>query len=122
MTPLAGEIGEEGGATERVAMAATDAVKPAPPMLATPANLHVYEFDWSPDSKSLAYLAADPPGESKWSVAKLYTQPLGGAPKAIFAPAEVSGPLHGLQIAVPRWARRAATCGSSLPRVARRVT
>ena len=24
-------------------------------------------------------------------------------PKAILAPAEVAGPLHGLQIAVPRW-------------------
>lgn len=103
MTPPAGQIGEEGGATERVALAATDTAKPATPVLASPASLHVYEFDWSPDSKSLAYLAADVPGESKWSVAKLYTQPLGGAPKAILAPAEVSGPLHGLQIAVPRW-------------------
>ncbi len=33
----------------------------------------------------------------------LYTQPLEGEAKAIFAPAEASGPLHGLQIAVPRW-------------------
>jgi len=69
----------------------------------TPPNLHVYEFDWSPDSKSLAYVAADPPGENNWWVAKLYTQKIGGAPKAILAPAEVAGPLHGLQIATPRW-------------------
>jgi dipeptidyl aminopeptidase/acylaminoacyl peptidase len=103
MMPLAGEGGEAGGATERVAVAATDAAKPATPVLASPASLHVFEFDWSPDSKSLAYVAADPPGESKWSVAKLYTQPLGGAPMAILVPTEVSGPLHGLQIAVPRW-------------------
>ncbi len=73
------------------------------PVLATPGNLHVYEFDWSPDSKALAYVAADPPGENNWWVAKLYTQALDGAPKAILAPAEVAGPLHGLQIAVPRW-------------------
>jgi dipeptidyl aminopeptidase/acylaminoacyl peptidase len=30
-------------------------------------------------------------------------QTLGSAPQAILAPAEVAGPLHGLQIAVPRW-------------------
>ena len=71
--------------------------------MASPANLHVYEFDWSPDSKALAYVAANPPGENNWWVAKLYTQTLGGEPKTILAPAEVSGPLHGLQIAVPRW-------------------
>jgi dipeptidyl aminopeptidase/acylaminoacyl peptidase len=69
----------------------------------TPPNLHVYEFDWSPDSQSLAYIAADPPGENNWWVAKLYTQAIGQAPQVILAPAEVAGPLHGLQIAVPRW-------------------
>jgi dipeptidyl aminopeptidase/acylaminoacyl peptidase len=105
----------------------------------TPPNLHVFEFDWSPDSKSLAYVAADPPGENNWWVAKLYTQPVavaaiarppgapgpgfprtgpgpGGGdpesgswdsttskPSAILAPSDISGPLHGLQIALPRW-------------------
>jgi dipeptidyl aminopeptidase/acylaminoacyl peptidase len=96
----------------------------------TPPNLHVYEFDWSPDSKSLAYIAADPPGENNWWVAKLYTQSLyadvplnsplaQGAPglafetwdsknlkpppTAILAPSDAPGPLYGLQIAVPRW-------------------
>ena len=62
---------------------------PRAPAQATPANLHVYEFDWPPDSKGLAYIAAaDPPGENNWWVAKLYTQALGGAPKVILAPAE----------------------------------
>ena len=103
MKPPAGVIGEEGVEIERVAIAAVDAAKPIAPVLATPANLHVYEFDWSPDSKGLAYVAADPPGENNWWVAKLYTQELNGAAKAILAPAEVAGPLHGLQIAVPRW-------------------
>ncbi len=86
-----------------MAVAQVDAAKPAAPAFATPANLHVYEFDWRPDSKGLAYVAADPPGENNWWVAKLYTQELGGVGKAILAPAEVSGALHGLQIAVPRW-------------------
>jgi dipeptidyl aminopeptidase/acylaminoacyl peptidase len=49
------------------------------------------------------YVAADPPGENNWWVAKLYTGGQGRAAKAILAPAEVAGPLHGLQIAVPRW-------------------
>jgi dipeptidyl aminopeptidase/acylaminoacyl peptidase len=103
MKPPAGVIGEDGVEIERVAVAHVDGAKPVAPALATPANLHVYEFDWSPDSKGLAYVAADPPGENNWWVAKLYTQELGGAAKAILAPAEVSGALHGLQIAVPRW-------------------
>jgi dipeptidyl aminopeptidase/acylaminoacyl peptidase len=105
MKPPSGVIGEDGVEIQRVATAAVDAGKPAAPAQVTPANLHVYEFDWSPDSKALAYVAADPPGENNWWVAKLYTQALGrsGAPKVILAPAEVPGALHGLQIAVPRW-------------------
>jgi dipeptidyl aminopeptidase/acylaminoacyl peptidase len=72
----------------------------------TPPNLHVFEFDWGPDSMSLAYIAADPPGENNWWVAKLYTQSAADAeskPHMILSPSEVSGPLHGLQIAIPRW-------------------
>ncbi len=103
MKPPSGVIGEDGVEVQRVAVAAVDATAPAAPTLATPANLHAYEFDWSPDSKSLAYVAADPPGENNWWVAKLYTQALNDAPKVILAPSDVSGPLHGLQIAVPRW-------------------
>jgi dipeptidyl aminopeptidase/acylaminoacyl peptidase len=103
MKPPAGVIGEDGVEIQRIAVAAVGANKPVAPTLATPANLHIFEFDWSPDSKSLAYVAADPPGENNWWVAKLYTQPFSGSPTAILAPTEVAGPLHGLQIAVPRW-------------------
>lgn len=98
-----GVIGEDHIEVQRVAIANVDSAAPAEPEFATPANLHVYEFDWSPDAKSLAYVAADPPGENNWWVAKLYTQQIGAAPKAILAPEHVSGPLHGMQIAVPRW-------------------
>ncbi len=92
--------------------------KTVPPLFSflTPVNLHAFEFDWSPDSKSVAYIAADPPGENNWWVAKLYAQDLGAKslasetsgpaipkPTTILDPSEVSGPLHGLQIAVPRW-------------------
>ncbi len=98
-----GVIGEDHIDVERVAMVDADAAAAAEPAFATPANLYAYEFDWSPDSKSLAYVAADPPGENNWWVAKLYTQELGGAPQAILAPTEVAGSLRGMQIAVPRW-------------------
>jgi dipeptidyl aminopeptidase/acylaminoacyl peptidase len=103
MKPWAGVIGEDGVEIQRVAVVDAAAHKPVALTLATPAKLHVYEFDWSPDSKSLAYVAANPPGENNWWVAKLYTQALGAEPQAIFAPAEAAGPMHGLQIAVPRW-------------------
>ena len=103
MKPWAGVIGEDGVEIQRVAVVDAAAHKPVAPTFATPANLHVYEFDWSPNSKSLAYVAANPPGENNWWVAKLYTAALGAEPTAIFAPAETNGPLHGLQIAVPRW-------------------
>ena len=105
MKPWAGVIGEDGVEIQRVGVVDAGAHKPEAPMFATPAKLHVYEFDWAPDSKSLAYVAADPPGENNWWVAKLYTGALGAEPKAIFAPADARGPLHGLQIAVPRWSR-----------------
>ncbi len=53
----------------------------------TPANLHVYEFDWAPDSTRLAYIAAAPPGDDNWYVAQLYTQSVdGGAPHSIVQP------------------------------------
>jgi dipeptidyl aminopeptidase/acylaminoacyl peptidase len=103
MKPPSGVIGEDGIEIQRVAVAQMDASAPPEPAFISPANLHVYEFDWSPDSQSLAYIAAAPPGENNWWVAKLYTQPLDGSPTVILAPAEVAGPLHGLQIAVPRW-------------------
>ena len=104
MKPPSGVIGEDGIEIQRIAIASANVTAPAAPTQATPANLHAFEFGWSPDSKSLAFIAAEPPGENNWWTAKLYTQTIGSPePKAILAPAEVPGPLHGLQIAVPRW-------------------
>jgi len=102
MKPWAGVIGEDGVEIMRVAVVHADGADQKPEQV-TPATLHVFEYDWRPDGKALAYVAANPPGENNWWVAKLYTQTLGVAPKPILAPADVSGPLHGLQIAVPRW-------------------
>jgi dipeptidyl aminopeptidase/acylaminoacyl peptidase len=99
--PPAGVIGEEGLEIKRVAEAevVTGQVRQI-----TPAGLYTYEFDWSPDSKQLAYISAPPPGENNWWVAQLYTQPIDSEkPTSILDPANTPGPLHGLQIAVPRW-------------------
>ena len=112
MKPPAGVIGEDGIEIQRVAYA--DAATGTGSFL-TPGNLHVYEFDWSPDSKQLAYIAAPPPGENNWWVAQLYAQNIPTSlntcstcqPRSVVDPAKVSGPasasLHGLQLAVPRW-------------------
>jgi dipeptidyl aminopeptidase/acylaminoacyl peptidase len=99
--PPAGVIGEDGLEIKRVASAQ---IADGKVNQITPANLYAYEFDWSPDSQQLAYIAAPPPGENNWWVAKLYTQHLSSdVPTTILDPVSTPGPLHGLQIAVPRW-------------------
>jgi Tol biopolymer transport system component len=101
MKPPAGVIGVEGLEIQRVATIETAS---GDFRQVTPAKLHVYEYDWAPDSRRIAYVAAPPPGENNWWVAQLYTQSLsGGQPDAILDPEHTPGPLHGLQIAVPRW-------------------
>ena len=114
-----GVIGEGSAEIERVAIVRVNAAKPEITEWATPADLHVYEFDWRPDGHGLAYIAADPPGENNWWVAKLYTRNVDppwvatGQPcpsngdclqlRSILDPTAAPGPLHGLQIAVPRF-------------------
>ena len=113
MKPPSGVIGEDGLEIQRVAVAD---VATSTDMLVSPANLHVYEFDWSPNAHELAYIAAPPPGENNWWVAQLYTQPYlfggksgtvdmkaAGTAHVLLEPAKVTGPLHGMQLAVPRW-------------------
>jgi dipeptidyl aminopeptidase/acylaminoacyl peptidase len=100
MKPWAGVIGEDGVEIQRVGV--VDAASGSFSQV-TPATLHVYEFGWSPDSKHLVFVAANPPGENNWWVAQLYTEEIGAQPKSILDVTKVSGPLQGLQIAVPRW-------------------
>jgi dipeptidyl aminopeptidase/acylaminoacyl peptidase len=112
MKPPSGVIGEDGIEVQCIAFARVGATEPGKPGLLAPAGRHIYEFDWSPDSKSVAYIAAEAPGENNWWTAKLYTQAVpditvqanpADAPHLVLDPVTVSGPLHGLQIAVPRW-------------------
>jgi Tol biopolymer transport system component len=108
MKPWAGVVGEDGVEIQRVA--AIDVTTGSFSQI-TPGNLHVYEFNWAPDSKQLAYVAANPPGENNWWLAQLYVQTLaksGAAcnscgPWSVLNTQKISGPLHGLQIALPRW-------------------
>jgi dipeptidyl aminopeptidase/acylaminoacyl peptidase len=104
MKPPSGVIGEDGIEVQRIAVARANATQPVQPDFVSPANLHAYEFAWAPDSIHLAYVAAEPPGENNWWTAKLYNQAYtGDAPHVVLDPVTASGPLHGLQIAVPRW-------------------
>jgi dipeptidyl aminopeptidase/acylaminoacyl peptidase len=62
----------------------------------SPADLNIYEYDWSPDGKTFAVSAAPGPGDNNWWVAKLYTMPAEtGKVTEIFKPET--------QIAMPRW-------------------
>jgi dipeptidyl aminopeptidase/acylaminoacyl peptidase len=100
MKPPAGVIGVEGLEIQRVATIETAS---GAFLQVSPATLHVYEYAWAQDSAALVYTGAPPPGENNWWVAKLYTQPLTGQPRMVLDPEHTPGPLHGLQIAVPRW-------------------
>jgi dipeptidyl aminopeptidase/acylaminoacyl peptidase len=106
MKAPSGVIGQDGVEIQRVAMvpAAREAdSEPGNTTFITPAKLHAYEFSWAPDSKSIVYTAADPPGENNWWIANLYTQKIDGQPKIVLDPSRITGPLHGMQMAVPRW-------------------
>jgi len=118
MKPPSGVIGVEGLEIQRVA--AVDASNGNHLTQITPANLHVYEFDWSADSRNLAFIAAPPPGEDNWWSAKLYTKHVGRLydaassqipeesitreePRLLVDPTDPKSSISGLQIAVPRW-------------------
>ena len=62
----------------------------------SPARLYVFEYDWSPDSRSFAFTAAPPPGDDNWYIAQLYTQ-------VCSTPEPVRVFKTPLQIALPRW-------------------
>jgi dipeptidyl aminopeptidase/acylaminoacyl peptidase len=100
MKPWDGVIGEDGVEIQRVYSVSVATGKGE---WLTPEKLHVYEFDWAPTSKEIAFIAANPPGENTWWIAQLFRESPGGSPKVILNPNTVPGPLHGLQIAVPRF-------------------
>lgn len=73
----------------------------------TPPDLHVFEFGVARESSTVAFLATNPPGDATWSLAKLYildkSGPGGAANvRLLFDAQTASGPLHGVQMAIPR--------------------
>jgi dipeptidyl aminopeptidase/acylaminoacyl peptidase len=70
----------------------------------SPADMYVYEFDWSPDGKNLAYLAAPGDGDDNWYIAELYTiDAESGAVRHILKPP--------MQVAHVRWSPDGKTIG-----------
>src|SRR5262249_45139362 len=64
----------------------------------SPADMYVYEYDWSPDGKRFVTTAAHGNGDNNWYIARIYTIPsAGGEMKSIYQPPVDS------QIAVPAW-------------------
>ena len=62
----------------------------------SPADMYIYEYDWSPDGKRFALIAAPGNGDNNWYIAQLYTLDVGGGGmNSIYKPA--------LQIAHPAW-------------------
>jgi dipeptidyl aminopeptidase/acylaminoacyl peptidase len=62
----------------------------------SPGNLHVYDYDWSPDDKMFVATAAPGPGDNNWWIAQIYTIDIEkGNATSIYKPS--------LQVAVPRW-------------------
>ncbi len=119
MKPWSGVIGEDGVEVQRVYGISVGADTGG---FITPANLHVYEFGWAPTSNVIAFIAANPPGENNWWVAKLYngfvlsngkgeitdnptntSESMAMPPQVVFDPTTTRSALHGLQIAVPRY-------------------
>jgi len=122
MKPWSGVYGEDGVEVQRVYGVN---VSDSEGYWLTREQLHIYEFSWAPNSNEIAFVAANPPGENTWWMAKLYKSyiphhrmPLGmmcvtaddekpNCPSAdeqiVFDPTKTTGPLHNLQIAVPRF-------------------
>jgi len=62
----------------------------------SPENLHIYDFDWSPDDQAFVATAAPGPGDNNWWIAQIYRIDIGnGTATSIYKPS--------LQVAVPRW-------------------
>ncbi len=62
----------------------------------SPADLHVYDFDWSPDDKRFAVTAAPGPGDNNWWVAQVHVvDAAAGTAKSVYKPK--------WQVALPRW-------------------
>src|SRR5882762_4814175 len=62
----------------------------------SPPDLHIYDYDWSPNDKMFVAPAAPGPGDNNWWIAQIYTiNSAKGNATSIYKP--------WFQVAVPRW-------------------
>src|SRR5205085_3335485 len=62
----------------------------------SPPDLHIYDFDWSPDDKTFVTTAAPGPGDNNWWIAQIYIIAIAkGNATSIYKP--------WFQVAIPRW-------------------
>src|SRR5215510_11734672 len=62
----------------------------------SPPDLHIYDYDWSPDDKMFVATAAHGPGDNNWWIAEIYTIDIAKAnATSIYKP--------WFQVALPRW-------------------
>src|SRR5438270_7679501 len=62
----------------------------------SPPNLHIYDYDWSPDNSAFVATAAPGPGDNNWWIAQIYAIDIAkGNATSIYKPS--------LQVAIPRW-------------------
>ena len=53
----------------------------------SPADLHIYDYDWSPDDEMFVATAAPGPGDNNWWIAQIYTiESVKGNPTSIYKP------------------------------------
>jgi len=105
--PLAGVIDQDGLEVSRLYQVDAATGRGA---FITPDTMHVYEFGVASESREIAFLAAPPPGEASWPQSRLYIvdTPEDGAAAATIQPRvlldlqTMPGPLHGMQMAIPR--------------------
>jgi len=76
----------------------TLAVSGGAPVSLSPAELNIYEYDWSPDGTKFAAIAAPGPADNNWWTAKLYTLDIHSKEMTV-----VYQPPVDRQITVPRW-------------------
>lgn len=95
LSPMMAETGVIAGKVYEQRLAVVD-VESGKVSQLSPQDMYVYEFDWSPDNRNFAVIAAHGAGDANWYVAKVYTLGAqGGEMKLIHKPR--------LQIADPRW-------------------
>ena len=92
VTPMSGEV-EAHPPVQRIAL--VDLETAATRILSRP-DLYVHELEWSPDGARFAVIAAPPPGDRHWWIAKLSViDAASGQDRVVYQPPQ--------QMALPRW-------------------